>query len=212
MKIKIDNIALLLMTGALGGCPMASTLYSADPVAPGSWELAASVDGVFLRDQPQETRALGAQASAAARLGVAEDLDVGLRLYTFGVDASARWRVSRGVWRVAALPSFGVVRTQESATTTDALHFFGQLPWIWTRDMTPSIQLNTGPALQWGLYWPKTGGTAQGVMLGGFANLAFALSDGVRLVPELGLRQTVWGEVPVDGTWAHLALGITWRL
>jgi len=196
----------------LTGCPSVSTLHRADPVKPGRWELGAGLDGLILRDVPQDTRAPSGQVLITARRGLFEDLDAGVRLYTFGLDASVRWRFYRGdTWRVAALPTLGTAKTSEAQTTTEAWHLFAQLPVVFTRDLGRAWTLSWGPRLVWGLYYPEGGGHAQGTMLGAFVNAEYALSRAWALVPELSFHRTIQGEVPVNGFVLHLGAGLLWR-
>jgi len=205
---------ILVMCSAwlLTGCPSVSTLHRADPVKPGRWELGAGADGLILRDVPQDTRSPSGQALITARHGLLEDLDAGLRLYTFGLDASVRWRFFRGsTWRVAAIPTLGSSRTAESGSTTNAWHLFAQLPVVFTRDLSPDWTLSCGPRLVWGLYYPETGGFAQGTMLGAFVNVEYAINARWAVVPELSFHRTVHGDVPVDGFVLALGAGLLWR-
>ncbi len=206
--LPLACVAALLFTG----CPSVSTLHRADPVMPGRWELGAGVDGLLLRDLPQDTRSPSGQALVTARRGLFEDLDAGLRLYTVGLDASVRWRFYRGAtWRVAAIPTLGTAKTAESQTTTNAWHLFAQLPVVFTRDLNRDWSLSCGPRVVWGLYYPEGGGNAQGTMLGGFVNLEYALSPRWAIVPELSFHRTIHGEVPADGFVLHLGAGLLWR-
>lgn len=199
-----------LAIGALG-CPSVTTLHSADPVAPRHWELALAVDGTILRDVPQDTRAPAAGALVAARYGLTENLDVGVRIYTLGADLSARWRLWRGAWRGAILPSIGAARTTESSTTTNAVYPFVQLPLVVTTDVSRALQWSFGPRMVLGWYVPDTGGTSRGLMLGAFTNLGIALSPRWSLVPEVSVHRTVVGDVPIDGVMAQFALGVRVR-
>ncbi len=202
------SLAAFLLTG----CPSVSTLHRADPVKPGKWELGAGVDGLFLRDVPQDTRVPSGQVLVTARYGLLEDLDAGVRLYTFGLDVSARWRFYTGdTWRMAVIPTLGSLKTSESTATTHAWHVFSQLPVVFTRNLGRSTFLSLGPRLMWGLYVPEGGGTAQGTMLGAFANLEYALSEAWAIVPEFSIHRTLHGEVPLDGFILSLGAGLLWR-
>jgi len=206
-RFLLPCLALLLT-----GCPSVSTLHRADPVKPGRWEIGGGLDGLILRDVPQDTRSPSAQALITARHGLLEDLDAGVRLYTVGLDASVRWRFFRGShWRVAVIPTLGSSKTAESGSTTNAWHLFAQLPVVFTRDLGAGWRLSCGPRLVWGLYYPETGGTAQGTMLGAFVNTEVAVNARWSIVPELSFHRTVHGEVPVDGFVLALGAGLLWR-
>ena len=198
-------IALLL----LAGCPSVTVYRTADPVAPGRWQLHGAMGAGALRDGQQETRIPTGHLELGARRGLTTDLDVGGKLYTYGAEASATWRFARtGAWSLAAAPALGGTRTIETGITTDAIHLHAAAALIASRPLSRCWTLALGPTAGWGLYWPETGGHAQGLWLGGFALADRRLGRRWHLSPELGLFRVVAGQVPVDGGWLHLGLGV----
>jgi hypothetical protein len=192
----------------IAGCPAVATRQTADTVAPGKWQLGAGVDGVLFRDVEQDTRVPSLVVDVGARHGVSDNVDVGARLYTFGLQAGAKWRVARGDWRVALAPAADLARTSETQVTTDALHVFGHLPIIFGHDLSHKLGINFGPRATYGYYLPATGGEAHGMFVGAFGNLSIRLHKRWTLLPELGIHRSVAGEVPVRGWMLSLGSGI----
>lgn len=170
------------------------------------------IDGLILRDVEQKTRVPAVTADVGLRRGVGGDADVGLRLYTIGVEIGAKWRVIRGAWRVAIAPAIDYVRLRETQATVASINVFGHLPVIIGRRLSPDVGLNFGPAPMYGYYYPATGGSAQGLMIGGFGNVDVRLSQSWRLLPEMSLHRTAWGDVPISGWVGQFGVGVLWDL
>jgi len=193
------------------GCPSTTVYRTADPVEPGRWQLGAAVGVGALRDTEQETRIPTGHIELSARRGVAENLDLGLKLYTFGAELNGTFRVHRTkTWSFAVLPSFSGLRTNENAITVNAIHLFGQLGGVASRPLSERWNLGLGGFSGWGLYLPVTGGSAQGAWLGAFATADFKMSRRWHLTPELGFYRVVAGEVPIKGSAANV--GVAFRL
>jgi len=197
MRIELKATFALL---ALSACPSTSVYRTAEPVEPGRWQLAGAVGLGGLNDSEQETRIPTASLEFGARYGVADDLDVGAKLYTIGAEASATWRFYRGdTWSFAAVPSLSGARLNRSVVTVDAVHLFANGGVVASRPVSARWTLGLGGFAGWGLYWPETGGSAQGGWLGGFAHGDFRFAGKWHLTPELGLYRVFAGEVPVRG-------------
>jgi len=209
------TIARACLLGALllAACPSTTVYRTADPVPPGRWQLAAATGIGGMRDTEQESRIPTGHLELAARRGIRPDLDLGLKLYTIGVEASATWRFRRSpTWSWALAPSLGGARTRESGVITDAIHLFAGGAVIASRKLSRRWHLGLGPLAGWGLYWPETGGHATGAWLGGFINADARISASWHLVPEIGAYRVITGEVPVHGGALWAGLGVRWNL
>jgi hypothetical protein len=159
---------------------------------------------VQFRDTEQDSLIPGAQVELGARRGLVDDLDVGLKLYLLGIQSDVKWRLRNGPISVAIAPAFDLSRTRETAITTDAAHLFVHVPLLVSYPSSPRWTITTGPKLMYGLYWPKNGGHAQGLSVGGLLGAAFRFRGGRwRLLPEVDLYRSVAGEVPVRGWSFH---------
>lgn len=198
-------IALLL-----AGCPSTSVYRTADPVDPGDWQISGAVGVGALNDTEQETRIPTANLEIGARRGVTNNLDLGAKLYTVGLEASATWRIYRGQrWSIAALPSISGARTNRNALSSEAIHLFANGGAVASRPLSSRWTFGAGGFAGWGLFWPETGGSAQGGWLGAFAHGDFRFAGRWHLTPELGAYRVVAGEVPVRG--GALNAGIAFR-
>ncbi len=190
------------------GCPSLGLHQGTEPVAKGKYQLGASAGGALLYDVPQEQRTPAPSVELSLRRGVADDADVQLKLYTLGVDVGAKYRVLRGDWSMAVLPMLGASRFGDTTTTTRSLYIWGHLPLLVGRRLSPSAQINFGPRMLYGYFFPASGGSAQGLSVGGFFNVEMRMSDRVRLVPEFSLLAALGGDVPVRGWSAYLGPGL----
>lgn len=206
---RLAALAFALAAPTLAGCPSTSLYRTAEPVPAGQWQASAAAGAGVLRDRDQETRAPTGHGELGLRRGLGHGVDVGLKLYTLGIDASATLRVhQRGGWSIALAPQLGYARTPRTSLTTHAAHFFGVGTLLATLRLSPTWALSFGPAIGGGIYQPETGGAARGLWLGAFVNLEARLSERWWLVPELSGYQVVSGEVPLRGGVASLGVGV----
>jgi hypothetical protein len=192
----------------LAGCPSTTVYRTADPVPPGQWQVGGAVAVGGLRDTEQDTRAPTAAIELSARRGIAPDVDVGAKLYTLGAQLEATWRVHRGTWSWALAPHVGGMKTNESGAVVSAINLFVGSAAIASRPLSRRWTVGMGPLAGWGLYWPETGGHAQGFWLGGFVHADARLGRRWHLTPELGVYRVVLGEVPVRGSAIHLGAAV----
>lgn len=201
--MRTELIALLAV--AVCGCPSTSVYRTADPVDPGRWQVSGAAALGGLADTEQDTRLPTGQIELGARRGITEDLDLGAKLYTVGVEASATWRFYRGrTWSWAAIPSISGARTQRTGVTVDAIHLFANAGAVASRPLSRRWTLGLGGFAGGGVYWPETGGSARGGWLGGFAHADVMLDERWHLTPELGGYRVVAGQVPVRGGAIHV--------
>jgi len=203
MRTRSSALALALLCAA---CPASSMYRTADTVPPGRWQIAGGAGLGGFRDTQQDTRLATGELEAVVRRGVADDVDVGVRLFVPGIEAQVGWRFARGTWTWAVAPAIAIARTRDSALIPEALFVFARAPVIATRALSPTWSLSLGPDLGWGFYQPVTGGHAQGVWLGGFATAQWRFGERWWLAPEL--RVEVSHEIPVTGGALHLGCGV----
>ena len=199
-----------LSLGALAGCPSTSVYRTADPVKQGAWQVGVSADLGAFSDVEQQTRSPAGSVELTVRRGLTDNVDLGVKLYTFGLEANATWRVRKRRWSWALAPYVAGLRTANTLGSTRALHLFTGSAVIASRPLSTRWTFATGPFVGYGLYQPETGGVAHGVWLGGFAHFDRAVGKRSHITPELGLYRVVVGEVPVRG--AAVRLGAAWRI
>lgn len=192
-----------LATSALVGlaaCGSLTTYQSADTVPRGRWQGSVATGVGAFADRPQDTQIPTATFELAVRRGVGDDTDVGVKLYTAGVEASLRHRLTRGTWSWALLGSLGGARTNEDAPTGDAALTQLRLGAVATLRRSSTWAWNVGPTTAFSLWRPAGGGTAGGALVGAFAGFDWRFGSRWHLIPELSLHVTAAGDVPVDGS------------
>ena len=135
------------------------------------------------------------------RRGVGAETDVGLKLFTAGVEASARHRIVNGEWQWALLGALVYARSDEAGGRTESITTQARTSMVATRRTSPRWAYSFGPVLTASAITFAGGGSASGILVGGFANAAWSFGATRRwqLIPELSLHGSVFGDVPVDG-------------
>jgi len=205
MRIAVRELGLGVGLAAVAACGSMTTYQSADTVPRGKWQAMAALGLGTFTDDPHETKTPTITFELAARRGIGDDTDVGLKLYAVGIEGSIRHRVSHGVWSWAVLASLGGSITDETSPSGEGGLTQLRLGAVATRRRSPTWAWNMGPTTTFSLWRPSGGGTAGGAMLGGFAGFDWRFGTCWHLVPELSLHVTGAGDVPVDG--AVLLLG-----
>ncbi len=177
-----------------------TTYQSADVLPRGAWQGTVAVGAGAFSDKPQESKTPTATLELAARVGVGAETDVGLKLYTLGIEASVRHRISQGRWSWALLGALGGVITDETSPTGKAGLTQLRLGAVATKRRSPRFAWNLGPMTTFSLLRPAGGGTAGGALVGAFFGIDWRFGTKWHLVPEVSLHVTAAGDVPVSGT------------
>ncbi len=209
MRTRVRDLsALACVACALAGCPSTSLFRTAEPVAKGQWQITLAAAGGGLSDRESGASSVTGIAELGVRRGLTDDVDVGVKLYTFGLAANAtlRW-LHRGAWSASIAPELSIARTPRNATTTNALDLFAAVnaPVTWRASETWALTL--GPSLGTGAYMPEAGGVAGGFWLGAVANVEAHVSRRWWLVAEVNGYNVVVGDVPLRGGFITAGLG-----
>src|SRR5262245_39358232 len=88
---------------ALGACGTYTTYQTAEPLPAGRWHVqGALTPGVFV-DRPSKVTTPTAIFEVVARRGIGHDVDLGLKLYSAGIEGNARWRFFDEQWSWALI-------------------------------------------------------------------------------------------------------------
>lgn len=199
MRTFIPSLAFFAYSFAGSACGTLTTYQSADPVAPGHWQgMAAAGAGIYI-DRAQMSRTPALPIELGVRRGLADDLDVGLKLHTLGAEASVRLRVANGEWSWALLGAIGGMRTPANYTSIPPA-WLGQLRLgaVATRHTSARFGWNVGPEVTGTLWIPAGGGSAGSMMVGVFGGFDWKLGERWHLIPELSLHRVLKGDFPVD--------------
>ena len=194
---------------AAAGCGSVTTYQSADTLPRGTWAVQLAVEAGGFNDTEQQTKIPTGAFELAARRGLSANTDVGLKLYTAGIEASFRYRIAQGRWSWALLSSLGGVVTNESSPVGAAGLTQLRLGAVATKHRSTTWGWNMGPITTFSLLRPAGGGTVGGAMIGGFVGFDWRFGDVWHLTPELSLHVTAAGEVPVKGSVGMLGTAIS---
>lgn len=196
MLMSIRSLLLI----ALCACGSQTTYQSADTLPPGRWQGMIAVGLGAFADKPQDTAIPTGTVEIAARRGVGENTDLGLKLYTVGLELSIRQRLTHGTWSWALLGSLGGSISDETSATGKAALTQARLGAVATKRRSAGWAWNLGPTSTFSLWKPAGGGTAGGAMFGAFAGFDWRFGERWHLIPELSLHVSIAGDVPVDGS------------
>lgn len=207
MFTRKPALGLVLVLGS--GCGSVTTYQTADVLPRGTWNASLAVGAGGFNDTEQKTKIPAATFEVAGRLGIGADTDLGLKLYTAGIEASVRHRISEGRWSWALLGSLGGVVTDETSPVGAAGLTQLRLGAVATKHRSRTWGWNLGPMTTFSLLRPAGGGTAGGAMLGGFVGFDWRFGGCWHLTPELSLHVTAAGEVPVHGSVGMIGTAIS---
>ena len=146
--------ALVLLTA----CGSVTQYQSADPVGARRWQgMAAAGVGSF-KDDPQQGKTPTANVELGARYGITDDLDVGLKLFALGIEASVRARVrtgGTGAWSIALLAAANSEGNNKASAGNDAAILAQlRLGAVATRHASPRWGWNVGVATTGSVFVP----------------------------------------------------------
>jgi hypothetical protein len=185
----------------LAACGTYTTYQTAEPLARGRWQVSAALTPGLFNDTPSRTKTPTVITELALRRGLGSDTDVGLKLFTIGSEVSVRHRIVDQTWQWALLGALVYARADEQAGLTRSLLGQVRIGAVATRRTSPRIAFSLGPLVTGSAYTFGGGGNAQGLLVGGFANLQWTFGSMRRwhLIPELSIHGAVAGDVPVEG-------------
>ena len=215
MHMSARSVAPCLAGAALAACGTVTTYQSAETLPCGSWHLSAAVSGGQYKDEPQQTRTPSLTAELSGRVGLTDDTEVTLKLYTLGAQAGLRHRIFDGAdggrrpgWSLAVLAAVGGVRTSGQGSLPEMILAQASAGALATRRTSAHLSWTLGALATGSLFVPAGGGHATGWLAGAMLGADWRFAARWHLVPELSLHRTVAGEVPVDGSVGQLGLSI----
>ncbi|MDP2311368.1 MAG: hypothetical protein Q8P41_00570 [Pseudomonadota bacterium] len=192
MRTFLLGIAAMVLGSGAGGCATVGTVQTARPIAPGSVQvgLEPGLWGV-------EGRGWLPTANVAVRYGLGRRFDVGARLGAGGIGASAKVALTDPDEQVVAslAPMVGGFGVALFGVGTKAVH--AQLPLIVGVGMRGGHELVVAPKIvAWHLSGSAglAGARSTVVGAGGTIGVSLRVAPGVRLLPEIGMVQPVYGK------------------
>jgi hypothetical protein len=188
-------LALLLFSG----CASLSTLQTPSTVPKGQTRFAIAAEAVGISSDGDSASA--PQFEFAARYGLTDDIDAGVKLYVLGAEFGFKYQLLRGPLDVAVAPAasyFSIDTTIEDSAGQEAdarvrvtyLH----APVLFGYDVNDRLTLGFGPKLVYIIASGTTTSTGatetitgDGLMLGGFFNVPFRVGNAFWIAPEINV-------------------------
>lgn len=208
-RALLAALGVLLASMHLAGCAV-SSYTTADTLAAGSSQfwVAPQVLRVGVAAAPENMPFV----ELGSRFGLTDAVELGLRVGAGAqVDAkiALRKRAPGRDLTIAVAPGFGYIGNFSGTPTGadgDDLHFVGAtLPVHLSYRLHDALQISVGPRVAWMMQYVETASaaTTHTVALGSSLNLAWRVSPGLQIVPEVAVAVpflrgltgagTVWG-------------------
>jgi hypothetical protein len=201
---------VLLLTGV--GCGTFAVQHTAEPLPRGEWRGSLVGSLQALNDDEQKAKVPGGILALGVARGMGHNSELGVTLYTLGVEAYGKVRLWAGPgvsprWSLGLLAAFGGTRLPSNGLISPGTEVHSRLVGLATLRTSSCLTWSFGPSLAGYQFWPDGGGREHGLWFGGFGNLAWQVSQRWTMVPELSLHRAATGTFPVDKQVLQLSVG-----
>jgi len=194
--VVVVPLALLVITG----CPALSTMQTPATVPKGGLRVGVGFERIGTAEKDSNgyitTKVVG-QFEINARLGVADNFDLGAKLYLFGVEVGGKYQFAKGDFEAAVAPaidygSFGSTDYDGGTETTSTMYL--HLPLLLGYKVADSLEIAFGPRA---IYmskrdsregsWGQSSFTSTGFTAGGFASIQLRIGKAFWIAPEINV-------------------------
>lgn len=186
MRGLLRATGLILLSCVLAGCPSLSTLQTARTVPKGRIRHAVGLEtvGVSVRGAGS---AVAPQVEYGMRIGVADNVDIGFKVYFLGVEGGAKFQLVRGSFDLSIAPS--AAYTSFSVDDESFSFLYLHLPVLMGIHMGDVAEMGFGPKFLYALAFGSDSGgdfaAADGFLAAVYWNLLFKIGDFMMLGPEI---------------------------
>jgi hypothetical protein len=179
----------------LAGCPSLSTMQTPSTVPKNQVRFGFGLEGVGYSETSGSVTA--PQMELSARYGVTDEIDVGGKLYFLGAEVGAKYQAVRGQVDVAIAPALSYISISATASDGSDSKFsvaYLHLPILIGLNVNDRLTLGFGPKLMYVLASGSASSgmeassvTSDGIMTGGYGQIAFRVGDAFWLAPEINV-------------------------
>ncbi len=190
---------LLLVVGlaaVCGGCPSFSTLQTPRTVPEGELRFGALAGGAGALSDEGGAGPRSAQFELSARYGLSERVDVGVKLYALGIEASLKWWMVRGPLDLAIAPAVSYASFDDQMGTQFNA-FYAHLPLLLGWNVSDRVTLSFGPKLMFG-YQFRSGDVVRddlllidGLLVGAYVSVPIRIGRSFWIAPEINAYANV---------------------
>ncbi|MBP9089336.1 MAG: hypothetical protein KBG15_24655 [Kofleriaceae bacterium] len=194
------------------GCGTFAVQHTAEPVPRGTWRGALVGSLQTLYDDEQRAKVPGGTLAIGVGRGMGRNSELGVTLYTLGVEAYGKVRLWHGPagaarWSLGLLAAVGGARLPANALISPGTELHSRVVGLATVRTSSCVSWSFGPSIAGYEFLPRGGGREHGLWVGGFGNLAWQLSPRWAMVPELSVHKAASGTFPVDDQVVQLSVG-----
>jgi hypothetical protein len=172
------------------GCPSFSTLQTPRTVPEGELRFGALAGGAGALSDEAGPGPRSAQFELSARYGLTERVDVGVKLYALGIEASLKWWMVRGPLDLAIAPAVSYA-SFDDRMGTQFNAFYAHLPLLLGWNISDRVTLSFGPKLMFG-YQFRRGDVVRddlllidGLLMGAYVSVPIRIGRAFWIAPEI---------------------------
>ncbi len=189
-------LPVLAVALACGGCPSFSTLQVPRTVPEGELRFAALAGGVGALSDDSGPSPRSAQFEVSARYGLSDRVDVGVKLYSLGIEGGVKWLILRGPLDIALAPAVSYASFDDQAGTSFNA-FYAHLPLLMGWNISDRVTLSFGPKLMFG-YQFRSGDVVrddllliEGLLVGLYVSVPIRIGRAFWIAPEVNAYANV---------------------
>jgi len=189
-------LLVLAVALACGGCPSFSTLQTPRTVPEGELRFAALAGGAGALSDDEGPGPRSAQFELSARYGLSDNVDVGVKLYSLGIEAGVKWLMLRGPIDIAIAPAISYASFDDQMGTSFNA-FYAHLPLMFGWNISDRVTLSFGPKLMFG-YQFRSGDVVRddlllidGILVGLYVSVPIRIGPAFWIAPEINAYTNV---------------------
>jgi hypothetical protein len=178
------------LAAVCAGCPSFSTLQTPRTVPEGELRFGALAGGAGALSDDTGPGPRSAQFELSARYGLSERVDVGVKLYALGIEASLKWWMVRGPLDLAIAPAVSYA-SFDDRMGTQFNAFYAHLPLLMGWNLSDRVTLSFGPKLMFG-YQFRRGDVVRddlllidGLLVGAYVSVPIRIGRAFWIAPEI---------------------------
>jgi len=183
-------LAVVGLAAVCAGCPSFSTLQTPRTVPEGELRFGALAGGAGALSNDAGPGPSSAQFELSARYGLSERVDVGVKLYALGIEASLKWWMVRGPLDLAIAPAVSYA-SFDDRMGTQFNAFYAHLPLLLGWNLSDRVTLSFGPKLMFG-YQFRRGDVVRddlllidGLLIGAYVSVPIRIGRAFWIAPEI---------------------------
>ena len=189
-------LLVLAVALACGGCPSFSTLQTPRTVPEGELRFAALAGGAGALSDEEGPGPRSAQFELSVRYGLSDRIDVGVKLYSLGIEAGVKWLMLRGPIDIAIAPAISYASFDDQMGTSFNA-FYAHLPLMFGWNISDRVTLSFGPKLMFG-YQFRSGAVVRddlllidGMLAGIYVSVPIRIGPAFWIAPEVNAYTNV---------------------